>query len=73
MRGLQPVGKVECRETVFRDYENFSEILNGIARLSRQLERRTSVRGLDGYKKTMKSQRVKRNQNDLGKTSDVEN
>ena len=63
----------EKRETVFRDYVNFSDILNGIAKLSRQLEKKTNVRGLDGYKKTMRSQRVKRNQNDLGKTSDVAN
>ena len=41
----------EKKEKVFREYENFPEVLNGIAKLSRQLEKMTSVRGYDGDRK----------------------
>ena len=41
----------EKKEKVFREYENFPEILNGIAKLSRQLEKMTSVRGYEGDRK----------------------
>ena len=44
----------EKKEKVFREYENFPEILNGIAKLSRQLEKMTSVRGYDGDRKLMR-------------------
>ena len=41
----------EKKEKVFREYENFPEILNGIAKLSRQLEKMTGVRGYEGDRK----------------------
>ena len=44
----------EKKEKVFREYENFPEVLNGIAKLSRQLEKITSVRGYDADRKLIK-------------------
>ena len=41
----------EKKEKVFREYENFPEVLNGIAKLSRQVEKMTGVRGYDGDRK----------------------
>lgn len=44
----------EKKATVFREYENFPDVLNGIAKLSRLLEKKTNVKGYDGYRKSMK-------------------
>lgn len=44
----------EKKEKVFRDYENFPEVLNGIAKLSRKLERMTSVRGFEADRMMMR-------------------
>ena len=41
----------EKKEKVFREYENFPDVLNGIAKLSRQLEKMTSVSGYEGDRK----------------------
>ena len=41
----------EKKEKVFREYENFPDVLNGIAKLSRQLEKMTSVIGYEGDRK----------------------
>ena len=47
----------EKKEKVFREYENFPDVLNGIAKLSRQLEKLTGVRGYDGDRKTRATMR----------------
>ena len=43
------------KEAIFREYENFPEVLNGLAKLSRHLEKRTGVKGYDGDKRLPKS------------------